>query len=430
MKILILIAALFRRTHLAANIAHLAVQLDIEAPDLHAANVLEVGNDGWAKLSAYGDFPNAGVKGGVPHIQRIDKAAGERLAANFSPLLKRLLRVKTGLSVFKEHPDAPGFETRCPDKNVYGTIDGVEARDDGIYVRPVITPEGTKLVERGYKFLSSFWDQEEVGTAPDGRPIASPFLLKSVGLVLRPNIPGPAINAHPDNQNPMNRKLVISLLTALGHIPAADITDAALEIKAAEVATTLPGILAANISLKTEHDKLVVKVSELTSTNTQLAANVSTLTTEKATLETAKTAAETAKADAEKSRLAAANSATSERSIAATAVVDAAILTGRLPAAEKAAKITALIAAANLTEEVTKIGALTPRLKIHETFSKQTDKTAVLDAQDRQAKVHAAVNLFMKEQGETDYTKAFQAVKADPKNAALFAAMAKPAAAV
>jgi hypothetical protein len=424
MKISLALCATHHVRHLAANVEHLATQATTLDDSVVAVNVLAVDNDGWAKLSAYGDFPNQGVKGGVPHVQRVDRAAGERLAANFRPLLKRLLRVHTGLPVFKGHPDAPGFESRFPDKTNYGTIAAVEARDDGIYVKPVITPEGSALVEGGWKFLSSFWNQEEVGRTPDGRPIASPFELKSVGLVLAPNIPGPAINALPEN-NIMKTQL-LQLLAALGFTTAADADDT---IVAANATAALAECGKRTADLATLNGTLTAATAE----KSTLAANVATLTGEKTALIAEKetlgaelTALKATQLSAANALNAANAAAIAERTVAAQAVVTSAVLTGRFSAAEQPARTAALIAAANFGVDVAEIQKLPSRLKVVERFAPNLDKTAVLDAADRGTKVHAAVNARMNDAGE-DYTSAFIAVKNDPKHAALFGAMQKPA---
>lgn len=405
----------FTRFLLAANSALPAT--------LSAANILAVDNDGWAKLASYGDFPNQGVKGGVPHIQRIDRASGERLAANFRPLLKRLLRVHTGLNLYKGHPDAPGFEKQFPDKASYGTIAAIEARDDGIYVKPVITPEGSALVESGWKYLSSFWNQEEIGRTPAGMPIASPFELKSVGLVLQPNIPGPAINAAitdpafsvttPDTT--MLKDQLIALLALLGITVPAETADEQLAAFVDQAKAALKPKIEAEAELPAANAKigtLTATVTALTAEKEQLAANVGTLT---------------AKATAD--QLAAANAASAARAEAAAVVIGSAVLTGRIRPADQASATATLIAAANFKAEAERIHALPPVVKTAARFApRNADKSQIQAANDRAVQVQAAVNARMSKRGE-DYITAFTAVKNDPAHAALFAAMQSPDAA-
>ena len=185
-----------------------------------------VGEDGWAQIAPFGDFPGQmhliGADGrpeGTPRdaIQRMDRSAAEAMVANFRKPLARVVRFLRGLPIFAGHPDMPGMEARYADKAQKGVIADLAVRDDGLYARPVFNNEGLALIERttgqGLGF-SARWAAEPAGEE-DGKLIFRPTELISAGLTLTPNLPVQAINE-------MNLTELIAALARMGVQLAAD----------------------------------------------------------------------------------------------------------------------------------------------------------------------------------------------------------------
>jgi Mu-like prophage I protein len=282
----------------------------------------------------------------------------------------------------------------------------MEVTEKGLRFKPVLTEQGAGDVHDGWDEFSPYWLLNKAGEE-GGATIARPFLLKSIGLVPRGNIPGLSlVNAASDDgellssQSHMN-KHVIKLLAAMGISVAADAND---ETIAQAVDSACPTIAAANAAVP------------------QLA----TLKTAKETLDGKVIALETDKAKLEGEKLALANSVKTaedlfkaERKERSMLLVNAAVTEGRVPAAERDSTVLALVNSADFTAEADK---LAKRQKGLVTTSRATRL-----GEDRASdgSVLALVNVRMKESSE-DYETAYAAVQQDPKNAALFKKMKTP----
>jgi hypothetical protein len=185
-------------------------------------------HDGWAMVAPYGTWEHS------QGLQRFGRHQAEEIVANYKSLWSRIKRAVVGLPIFKGHPDHVAFANIHTDKTEYGQIADLEARDDGLWMKPVLSGAGADLVLGGLKFVSPNWRARMVGLANDGRRIFEPALLDSVGLTAKPNIPGPSLaNSAPagaaENQPQlppeMDKLKIIALLAALGRPLANEATE-------------------------------------------------------------------------------------------------------------------------------------------------------------------------------------------------------------
>lgn len=167
------------------------------------ANALKLGEDGWAQIAPFGDHPGMALvddgMGGqkkVPAIQRINASTAGQMVAEFREATRGPKKFLAGRPIYKGHPDVPGMEFRYPDKNPKGVFAALEIRDDGFYGQPVLTPEGTQLVQSGEaNRLSGRWSAEPTGEKDAmGREIFAPTVLISAGLTNTPNLPVQMMN--------------------------------------------------------------------------------------------------------------------------------------------------------------------------------------------------------------------------------------------
>lgn len=163
-------------------------------------------------------------------LQRLDRAAAEEMAANFRSFSARLGRLFGGVPIYIGHPDDPRLANQFPDRKAYGWIMALEARDDGLYLRPKWGAAGQDLLANAhYKWFSPFWGCRNDGQE-HGRAILRPVRLVSIGLTNTPNIEGipPLANDEnatpiPKGDSPVNRE---TLIKSLGLAEDAD--DAAI----------------------------------------------------------------------------------------------------------------------------------------------------------------------------------------------------------
>jgi hypothetical protein len=360
------------------------------------ANALEIDQDGWA-LIPYGDSRHSGVdprldsanakakgpQGGKPIIQRFDREAAIALVNQFKSVSSSIKRAVVGLPIFKGHPDSKLFEKIHTDKTPRGAIADMEVGEKGLRFRPVLTRQGAEDVHEGWDEFSPYWLLNKCGEE-NGATIARPFLLNSIGIVPRGNIPGLSLvnAADPEDSSP-------------------DATD---ETIASAVDSACPAIAAANAA--------EAQLPTLTTEKKALADKLATAEAEKARLEGEKIALANAKDVSEKAFKA-------ERQERSMLLVNAAVVDGRVPAAERDAAVLALVNAADFPAEVTKLAARTKALATE-------SRTRVLGAgRSTDGGVVALVNARMKEHGET-YDAAYAAVQSDPKHAAVFKAMKTP----
>ena len=390
----------------------------MKTPILHyigCANALTLDDQGWA-LIPFGDSKHSGAdprldqanarakgpQGGKPIIQRFDREAAIALVNDFKSKWSSIKRAVVGLPVFKGHPDCKLFEKIHTDKTPRGTIADMEVTDKGLRFKPVLTQQGADDVHEGWDEFSPFWLLNKAGEE-DGATVARPFMLKSIGIVPRGNIPGLSlVNADEDDISFSTMKnYIIKLLAAMGKPVAADASD---EVIGQAVDAACPAIASANAAeaqlptLKTEKDSL--------------ASRLSTVEAEKSRLEGEKIALANAKASADEAFKA-------ERRERSMLLVNAAVTDGRVPASERDDLVVALCNAADFPAEVVKLASRQKGLKTQST-AKQLGTERNQDGD-----VIELVNSRMTEKGET-YEAAFAAVQADPKNADLFKKMKSP----
>jgi hypothetical protein len=136
----------------------------------------------WLQLSPYGDFPH--TRG----LQRVDRGAAERMAAQFESWSGRLGRLFGGVPIYVGHPDT-ALSSDAADRRAYGWVLELQAREDGLYGRAKWSDAGLELLRNGhFKFLSPYWEAKEVA-AENGRRVYQPIALLSVGLTNQPNLP-------------------------------------------------------------------------------------------------------------------------------------------------------------------------------------------------------------------------------------------------
>lgn len=372
--------------------------------------------DGWARI-AYGEWPHA------QGLQRFGKPQADEMVGYFKNTWNQLKRAVTGLPIFKGHPDLADvlreqraslandaqrrdfdrriieLERQYPDKKEYGTIADMEARDDGLWLKPVLSPGGAALVNEGRKFFSPHWLARTLGTE-HGRTVYAPALFLSIGLTDRPNIAGTSlVNQQPEPT--MNKTLLLQLLAALGRTPLAN--EATDEQINAELTAALP--VATALAQRPEATALANEQTARGTAETQLTETKGQLT-----------AAQTALAN-EKSAHAATVKARNE------ALVTGAVKAGRIQEAARAVW-TGRLERDFATESVA--------LANEQSGPKTTSRTEQLGGRkvssEASAKFTALVNEAMPKHGN-DWTKAWKAVKATTEGKALHDQMETAAAA-
>ncbi len=201
-------------------------------------NEVTVAEDGWAQLAPFGDYPGQailrqpdGTTKIFPAIQRLDRDAADLMVARFKSPWHRLKRYFTGCHIYAGHPDVSAFANDYPDKTPKGMIVDLEARANGLFCKPVFTPEGSELVEtRRLRAFSAYWSAREIGggPGPGGKflRLYRPDFLKSAGLTNHPNLPVQLLNeAQPQTSPPMKKQLVIDFLAAQGITLANEAAD-------------------------------------------------------------------------------------------------------------------------------------------------------------------------------------------------------------
>lgn len=296
----------------------------------------EIDGEGWLKLSTYGDSLKTritktatGEEHAEAFLQRLDRPTAEKLSTGFNSLWGKFRRAISAVPVYEGHPDLtsidpsqvgnPGADNSAP----VGSINRLEARDDGLYAQIGLFPKGQALANEGRKWISPFWWVEE-STRQDkpGVTIVHPYQLISGGLTDKPNIKSgqPLANEHPQLQQIM-KQLLIGLLAARGIALANDAPETDILGKTAGIITSLEG-----------------EVTTLKGERTALANEKTALTAERDAVKTALTTAEQTAAAA---RTALAN----ERTAHAEALVDLAIAQGKVAVADRATRIATLTGA-------------------------------------------------------------------------------------
>lgn len=369
--------------------------------------------DGWARVP-YGEWPHE------EGLQRFGKPEAEEMVRYYKSTWARLKRAFIGLPIFKGHPDLADvlkkqrpslaneaarraldrrvaeIEARWPDRREYGSIADLEARDDALYLKPVLSPAGAALVNEGLRHFSPHW-LGRVRGEKGGKPIWGPAFLLSIGLTDRPNIGGTSlVNQQPTST--MNRLLVIQLLAALGRSLANEATDDQLN---AELTAAAP--IATSLRARPEQAALANEQTARTNLESQLT-----------TARAAATTAETALAN-ERTAHAATVKSRNE------ALVSAAIREGRVLEANRATWLSRLERdfVAESTALANEAGALKTRGKTDEVGDRKPQSTA-------SAAFTALVNERIAKTGET-WDAAWHATKRSKDGKPLWDEMTKPA---
>lgn len=375
---------------------------------------------GWARVP-YGEWAHE------EGLQRFGRAEAEEMVRYFKTTWNTLKRAITGLPIYRGHPDLADelrkkraalaneaarraldariaeFERRWPDRREYGSIADLEAREDGLYLRPVLTPAGAALVNEGLTFFSPHWLGRALGAA-GGRPVYGPAFLLSIGLTDNPNIAGtslvnsaPAVGA---NLNP-NPKTTMPqwLIEMLG-----------LANEAAETQETKAKALVASLLKRPEPTALANETTARSTAETKVAELTTQLADERARatqLAEEKTALANERAAAIKGRN--------------EALVGAAIREGRIQEASKPVWLARLERdfAAESVALANESGALKTVPKTGDLGDRKAQATA-------SSKFTALVNERVVKTGES-WDAAWHAVKRTAEGKALHNEMHKPA---
>lgn len=132
--------------------------------------------------------------GNFPHqagLQKVDRASGEILRANFA--------THPNIPIFAGHPDVPGRADTNPSAPALGWVQAIEVLADGISVAVKWNEAGRKAITNAnYRFYSPNWLLRKVSGG------IQPVRLLSIGLTNNPLIPVRAIS----NDKPMIPKTI------------------------------------------------------------------------------------------------------------------------------------------------------------------------------------------------------------------------------
>jgi hypothetical protein len=383
-------------------------------------NELAVGNDGWAQIAPFGDFPGMALvadgKGGFTReraIQRMDQAAVTQMVNEYAKSRKGVRGFLKSRPLYVGHPDVPGCETKYPDKAPKGIFANLACRDNGFYGQLNLTEEGEKLIaNQTYRALSGRWEAEYVGEE-GGVKIYRPTKFYSAGLTNNPNLPVQLMNESEQAKQEKHMKdKIIALLKAHGITLANgvtlanDATDAQIEEGLAQLGTHLERTATlANEKTTLANDKssLATQLSARDGEITTLKSSVSTLTTERDTARTA---------------------FANERTARIATLLDQAMTDGRITKADRTDWEKRLGNEANFANEADALAKLKPQVKTTSITLKHSGLTVELaNSADRNQAVRELVSEEIKTT-QCDYDTAFARV--EKKYPALFQAMKQP----
>jgi hypothetical protein len=379
----------------------------------HFTNAAAPGEDGWAMIAPYGDYPGMasipqpdGSLRRVHALQRLDPQAAESMVRNFKSLWGRVKQYITGTPIYLGHPDGLGVGHKYPDKTPKGMFTDIEARAAGLFGKPVFTNEGLELLGK-FPALSGRWTAEEIGEEErDGQRVKvfRPDVLKSAGLTDKPNLPVELLNEFEaaEQGQPkgriMKKEKLLALLKKHGVELANDATDEQIE--------------QAFDKLGADGKKLGDITNERDTLNTQLTAEKETAKTKDNTITTLTQERDKAKTDF-----------TNERAAHRDALLDVALYEGRITPAEKGEWQKKLD-----TDFVNERANLLKRAPVTRTTTQTGDlgqrKAELANVQDRQSKVAELVNEAMTKNPRLSYEEAFSQVRKN--NKALFDSMQQP----
>lgn len=233
---------------------------------LPLANELTLGSDGWALLAPYGDskYIVQTSQGSREIVQRITRESATAMANAFNGIKAKVKRWGKGAPIFAGHPDQTEYAHLYPDKTVKGLFDRIEARDTGLYFRPIFNDAGAQMLTGAQKlYPSGRWAAVQTAVK-DGVPVFEPVEMISVGITPRPNLPTEMFNAAPSGDASKST--------------GGDNTDTTMERK-----KLIEGLIAAGILKLTNEATDTEVITALTGLHTQ-ASSATTLTNERNTL--------------------------------------------------------------------------------------------------------------------------------------------------
>ena len=171
--------------------------------------------DGWLRTAIYGESEHRAT--GRRIVQVFDREAANEIVRNFKAKAHELAGKVRGVfsrPLFVGHPDNAAWCAAKPwavDSKAYGWIDDVQARDDGLYIKPRWSKPGEALLANShYRFLSVHWLLRHI----DGERYR-PYWLESAGLTNQPNIVGDAIANEETRQSEIMNELLKKILVKL-----------------------------------------------------------------------------------------------------------------------------------------------------------------------------------------------------------------------
>lgn len=370
----------------------------------------EIDADGWCLIAPFGRWPKTyqyaedGVAKTKKFIQALDNESADALVSKDNSFFGKLKRALVGVPVFKLHGDIKDVDPKSlansAEKIKVGVVDQIRKSARGIEAHFALDNDGATAVEAGYKFPSAYWWVLPVGLENDSI-IAKPFKLISVALTQFPNISGveslansrsPIESEHQQktNKEPEQMKMIAGWLIANG-VALPNTAEGPTEHQ------VLDGLKTLFTSKAGEVTALANEKSQLTGSTNTFRRKAATFAVDCALLGGRVTAAdrdakitalENAKDfDAEVTTLlgtkvldkvtALENDVTEARKLAAGFAVDLVIQKGKLAVADREAKITALANAADFAGEFKKLEAAAPVVKTSENAASK--ESAALD---------------------------------------------------
>lgn len=154
-----------------------ATAINIEAVDL---------SEEWLHLAPFGTTAYYDEKSGRKFEQVFEPGQAAEMVAAFNALKTAKGAKFRGLHIFEGHPDAD--PQRWNNEQRLGGVMDVEARADGIWIKPAWNDRGRKNLEEGYLIYPSVgWLYPVAEAMRSGRIV--PNELRSVGMTNSPNIP-------------------------------------------------------------------------------------------------------------------------------------------------------------------------------------------------------------------------------------------------
>ena len=287
-----------------------------------AAPPIPASGDEWLLLAPYGETAYWQQEKGAPkrYRQIFTRPQAETMAATFNSLKDAKGGRFRGLPVYAGHPD--GDPARWPDESRLGGIMGLEARADGVYAQVAWNDRGEQNRQQGYLvYPSPAWLYDLKAARQNG--IIAPDELRSVGLTNSPRIPDVHAWSNSDphhsstDTDPMIRK---SLTRILG------LKEDSTEEEIAAAVNTHFGPEGTVESLRATATNAEQAKGTAENTLSQVRADLST---EQGRVTTRTGERDTAQREAK-----------SFRGVAMNALLDGAILAGKLSAAERAGFVT------------------------------------------------------------------------------------------